>query len=496
MGHPVKTGTTYKRCHCRHPDTGKPLGGNCPKLRRGNSWNPNHGVWQYQIELPRAANGRRRPLRRGGFASQTDAVTVLHKINEALAVADPGDTDDRIRIGDLIEYALNNERPVPDAAEVRRLIYAAETFDVDLTVAELLTMFIASRGKKVKPGTRRSYQGHIDNHLVPHLGRTRAKRLSAGLIEAMFEAIDERNERIALFRASRDPKKRLEVKGQRKVGLTTQHRILATLRSAYNWAMKRQIVGVGFNPAKLVELASARVPKKLVWTDERFSEWTRTGKVPDGIMVWTPEQTGAFLDHLMACEDRLYALYHLIAYRGLRRGEGCGLHRTDYDRTHKKITIAWQIVQHGWEPRLERPKTDDSYDDVSLDEGSITALDAHLRQQRRERLAAGSAWVETGLVFTTETGEALHPADVTSHFYFRAQQAGLPPIGLHGLRHGAATINLAAGVDMKVVQDLLRHSSITVTSDLYTSVLPDLALDAAEKAAARVPRKRRLTAVA
>lgn len=207
-------------------------------------------------------------------------------------------------------------------------------------------------------------------------------------------------------------------------------------------------------------------------------------------MAWTPEQTGAFLDHLITCEDRLYALYHLIACRGLRRGEACGLHHADCDRTHKKMTIAWQIVQHGWEPRLERPKTDDSYDDVPLDEGSITALDAHLRQQRRERLTAGSAWVQTGLVFTTETGELCtqptSPITSTS-----GPSRPLPPVGLHGLRHGAATINLAAGVDMKVVQDLLRHSSITVTSDLL-----DLALDAAEKAAARVPRKRHLKAVA
>jgi site-specific recombinase XerD len=64
-----------------------------------------------------------------------------------------------------------------------------------------------------------------------------------------------------------------------------------------------------------------------------------------------------------------------------------------------------------------------------------------------------------------------------------------------GQRHGAATINLAAGVDMRVVQELLRHSSITVTSDLYTTVLPHLAFDAAEKAAASVPRQRHLKAV-
>ncbi|MGA5304562.1 tyrosine-type recombinase/integrase [Nucisporomicrobium flavum] len=489
----MNNGTTTKRCGCRHPDTGKPWGSRCPKLRRGNSWNPNHGIWQYQIELPPRADGRRRPLRRSGFARQEDAAEVLRQINEALAVCEPADTGELARVADLIENAINAEQPVPEAAAIRRLLHAAEAFDTVPDVAELLSMFMTSRSRKIKPGTRRSYQGHIDNHLTPHLGHHRADRLRTGLIEAMFEAIEERNDRIRVYRASPDPKKRREVTGQRHVGLATQHRILATLRTAYNWAMKRGIVPA--NPAILVELASAKAPKKLVWTDERIAEWKRTGTPPDAIMVWTPEQTGVFLDHLIACNDRLYALYHLIAYRGLRRGEACGLHRNDYDRTGRKITIAWQITQLGWEPRLERPKTDDSYDDVPLDAATAAALDAHLVQQRRERFAAGPRWVESGLVFTTNTGEALHPAYVTDHFYQRAQQAGLPPIGLHGLRHGAATINLAAGVDMKVVQDLLRHSSITVTSDLYTSVLPDLAYDAAEKAAASVPRRRHMNAV-
>ncbi|GAA4469788.1 tyrosine-type recombinase/integrase [Phytohabitans houttuyneae] len=97
--------------------------------------------------------------------------------------------------------------------------------------------------------------------------------------------------------------------------------------------------------------------------------------------------------------------------------------------------------------------------------------------------------MQTGLVFTTPTGEALHPADVTDHFQHLARQAGLPPVRLHDLRHGAATLALAAGVDMKVVQAMLRHSSITVTADTYTSVLPDLARNAAEQTAAIVPRR-------
>jgi hypothetical protein len=112
----MNNGTTTKRCGCRHPDTGKPLGSKCPKLRRGTGWNPNHDIWQYQIELPARAEGRRRPLRRSGFATQTDAADALRKIKEALAVCAPGDTEDLIRVGDLIEAAGNAQQPVPSAA--------------------------------------------------------------------------------------------------------------------------------------------------------------------------------------------------------------------------------------------------------------------------------------------------------------------------------------------------------------------------------------------
>lgn len=497
-------GTTYKRCYCRDRNTGKPLGAKCPKLHRGNTWNTHHGVWQYQIELPKAADGRRRPLRRGPFDDQNSASDVLRRINEALAVCEPGDTANLTRAGDIIEAAVNAEQPIPDAAAVRRLLYSAEKLDTVPTIGELMNMFMVSRGgtqatskrKKIKEGTRRSYQGHIDNHITPNIGDLKADRLTAGLIETrLIDTIEERNTLIDQLRASPDPQKQLQVKGMRKVGTATQHRILATLRAGLNWGIKRQIIPP-ITPVKFVEIAAEVAPKKLIWTDERVAEWKLTGKIPqDAIMVWTPEQTGIFLDHLLACGDRLYALYHTIAYRGLRRGEGCGLHRAEYDSRGKKITIAWQVVQHGWEARLERPKTDGSYDDVPLDDGCVLALDNHLVQQRQERLAAGGKWVETGLMFTTETGQMLHPADVTDHFYFRLAQAGLPPIGLHGLRHGAATINLAAGVDMKVVQDLLRHASASTTSNLYTHVLPDLAYNAAEKAAASVPRKRHLKAV-
>ena len=100
----------------------------------------------------------------------------------------------------------------------------------------------------------------------------------------------------------------------------------------------------------------------------------------------------------------------------------------------------------------------------------------------------GPAWVETGKVFVREDGSALHPAAVTERFHAIAESAGLPPVRLHDLRHGAASIMLAAGVPMKVVQETLGHSSSTLTADTYTSVFPMVAAEAAEAAAAMVPR--------
>ncbi|MFI6302274.1 tyrosine-type recombinase/integrase [Amycolatopsis thailandensis] len=100
----------------------------------------------------------------------------------------------------------------------------------------------------------------------------------------------------------------------------------------------------------------------------------------------------------------------------------------------------------------------------------------------------GSDWVDIDLLLTQPDGSPLHLADVTARFQELTRRAGLPPIRLHDLRHGAATLALADGVDMKVVQHMLRHSSITVTSDTYTTVLPEVALAAAEATAKIIPR--------
>ncbi len=241
-----------------------------------------------------------------------------------------------------------------------------------------------------------------------------------------------------------------------------------------------------YNAAKDIELPSGRAPKPLVWTHDRVARWQRTGERPGPAMVWTPRQTGTFLDAV--AHDRLYPLLHLAAFRGLRRGELCGLHWTEVDLEGATAQVQWQIVLLGWGTQMTQPKSEASKRQVALDAETVAVLRSHREGQDAERSRYGSAWVETGLVFTRPGGTPLHPAEVTHRFTDLIAAHGLPPIRFHDLRHGAATLALGAGVDLKVVQEMLGHSSHALTADIYTSVLPELARAAAEAAARLVPR--------
>ncbi|MGH3720552.1 MAG: tyrosine-type recombinase/integrase [Pseudonocardiaceae bacterium] len=482
-------GRTFKRCGCTDQQTGKELGNTCPKLRRRNgTWSADHGVWHIQIELPRRDNGTRRPLRRGGFTTLRDAETEIDKISALIAVADPRDTTARARIGDLIEHAARTKQPLPDPENVRTQLNAGLDLNHMPTVGEWLERWLAGR-KKLRKGTVRGYSSHIRLWLTPQLGHLPLDKLTVDHVAALFDAIAERNDEIDAARSSDDPRIRAGVAGIRPTGPATMQRYRATLRAALNAAIRAR--KISFNPASYVELPSGKRPKALLWTDERLHRWRQTGQKPSRVMVWTPEQTGQFLDY--AADEPLYALFHLIAFRGLRRGEACGLPWSETDFTGQTITITAQITQIGWAAEFGEPKSDASGRVVSLDTDTTTVLRAHRARQNLARRALGESWVDSGLVFTDTDGSPLHPAKVTTRFQDLITEARLPPIRLHDLRHGAATLTLATGADLKIVQDLLGHSSITITADTYAHVLPELARETAEAAARIVPRTRRAT---
>ena len=482
------TGSVGKRCACRD-GANKLLGKECPKLKRSE-----HGQWFWRLELPEDADGRARPRRRSGFSTSTAAQAELDTARDLLSIPEPGDQAALCAVGDLIAEALSDKASLPATDAVRQLLRAGVARLTHPTVGHWLGEWLAGK-KNVRPGTLRTYTSHVRLYLEPYLGKLRLDKLRVEHVEDMFDMITEFNDEIAAARASGDSARIVAVRYRRPVGATTMQRIRATLRIALNTAISRELIT--FNAAKWVKLPPETRPPALVWTPERTSRWKATGQLPSPVMVWTPAQTGQFLDHITG--DRLYGLFHLVAHCGLRRGEACGLRWIDTDLTRDPATgeaagsihVLDQIVQLGWGTIHSEPKTDESRSTVALDPTTALELIEHQVRQDVERqsvISSGGGWVQTGLVFTDPGGDELHPAAVTTRFRALTEQAGLPPIRLHDLRHGAATIALAAGVDMKVVQHMLRHKNLSTTSNLYTSVLPEVARAAAAEIAAAIPR--------
>jgi integrase len=114
-----------------------------------------------------------------------------------------------------------------------------------------------------------------------------------------------------------------------------------------------------------------------------------------------------------------------------------------------------------------KPKTKAGERGVSLDRVTLEALQAHRVRQNADRLAWGEAYEDNHLVFAREDGSPLRPDYVSRRFKQLAKEAGLPMIRLHDGRHSAASLGLAAGVDIKIVSDHLGHST-PASHQIYT----------------------------
>ncbi len=432
-----------KRCGCRGAD-GKRLNAACPLLERSG-----HGTYLYRIDLGPGLDEAgvfrvRRQEMRSGFSRKKDAEQARA---EHLARLGQGQSQKRSgrTVGAYLQEWLENK--------------------VDL-----------------RPNTRRSYESHLRLYFLPHIGHLRLEDLDAGHVERMYAAL-------------RAEQKRKAGVGKHAFGPTTMRRIHATLMSALNTAVRKRYLP--YNPARHVELERAERPK---------------------VEPWTVEELGVFLD--ATAGDRLGVLYEVMAFAGLRRGETVALRWCDVDLERRVLHVRQAITDINGRSCIDRPKTSSSHAQVDLDAHTVGSLLGHLLGHQAERAASGTGRVDWRqrfldepervglpggrllppcsrpqcsheLVFSAEDGAALRPEYVTRHMQDLAAAAGLPRKRLHDLRHGAASLQIAAGIDLAVVSKRLRHSSYSITADTYTHLLEGVGRQAAEAARAIVPRATR-----
>ncbi|OBA97115.1 hypothetical protein A5662_17105 [Mycobacteriaceae bacterium 1482268.1] len=157
----------------------------------------------------------------------------------------------------------------------------------------------------------------------------------------------------------------------------------------------------------------------------------------------------------------------LAAGTGMRRGDVVGLLWSDVDLEARVLTVRGTLGRVGGELIITEPKTAKSRRSVPLSAPLVAMFRARRADQDAEREAAGDQWQENNLVFATEFGRPVDPRNVLRTVQIAAQKAGVFDIGVYTLRHSAAVAWLEGQVHIKALADLLGHSSIAVTGDIY-----------------------------
>lgn len=351
------------------------------------------------------------------------------------------------------------------AALLRQVKNHGWTDDQSVTLVGWLTEWVDRQESsgKIRASTARGYRDHVDGRIVAHFGARKLRDVKRAQVTAFIAS---------MVKAGAGP--------------TTVHRTLATLRSGLTAAVRAGMIPL--NPGRDVDLP---------------------GRDVKTAAPWTPDELGAFLDGVQT--DRLGVLFELLAMTGMRRGEALGLSWRDVDLGAGTVTVRRQAVpcpptmcpvccaEHG--VIFTEPKTDAGVRLVELDRATVGALLGHRLRQDTERNEWADAYTDHGLLFCREDGWPVHPSTITHRFAELTaaitttgddgQRVPLRPIKLHDLRHGAASLGLAAGVPLEVISKRLGHSSVTVTSAVYSHLLPGVGRQAAEATAALVNRSAR-----
>ena len=175
--------------------------------------------------------------------------------------------------------------------------------------------------------------------------------------------------------------------------------------------------------------------------------------------------------------DRFEALYVLAVHTGLRQGELMGLCWEDVDLEARTLSVKRTLSgAKGGQPVFGTPKTAKSRRTVGLTGKAVEALERHRVAQEEERSRLGPLWHNTGLVFRSTTSTPLNRHNVMNRsFKPLLEKSGLPQsTRFHDLRHTAASLLFSQGTHPKLVQEALGHSTIAVTLDVYSHMIPGM----------------------
>lgn len=289
------------------------------------------------------------------------------------------------------------------------------------TVSTFLDSWLEGTRSSVRPRTFVSYSQIVRDHLKPALGRISLARLQPQQVQQLYAR---------LLSAGRAPKTVRNIH-------VTLHRALA---QAQRWRL------VPTNIADLVD--PPRAPRR-------------------EMRALTPEQARQVLD--AARSDDLGALWTVALTTGLREGELLALRWPDVDLDRGSLRVVASLIRIvGQEPQLVEPKSRRSRRQVELSAAAVKAL----RQHRNNAPSIG-------FVFARPDGRPLSVTTTWKRWRALLERAKVPAMPFHSTRHSAATLLLSRGVHPKIVSEMLGHSTVAITLDVYSHVTPAMHREAA-----------------
>lgn len=308
-------------------------------------------------------------------------------------------------------------------AALKRLEEGAPVKDATATVGAWIVEWLATSleaSTERKDSTKSLYRSLANSHLVPGpFGAVALDKLRPSHVERLVLA--------------------LRAKG---LADSTVRSTYTVARAALNGAVRDGLLAR--NPALVVKRP------KVGYTEARHL---------------SPAEVVALLSEAKSSPH--YPALALLAATGLRRGEALALKWKDLDLEVGVLEVNGTLSRSGGQLVTTRPKTERSRRTVPLSPSTVALLKATRQTQREQRMRAANIWTDTGYVFTTPSGQPVDPRNLFRSITLAARKAGLHGVGLHTLRHSAATAWLDGSVNIKAVSDLLGHSSISITGDIY-----------------------------
>jgi len=291
------------------------------------------------------------------------------------------------------------------------------------SVAAYLGEWLTHLKPLVRPSTWVGYETNVRLHIVPRIGKKKLTTLSVRDVRLMVDS--------------------LRADGHKPRVTQYAH---ATLRSALEHAMREELVSR--NVAKLVRV-------------ERPAKLTEHEPM-------TVEEATAFLAAVRG--DRLEALWTVILMLGLRRSEICAVEWEDVDFVRGTLRVAKSLHRSEGALRELPTKTRRSNRTVPLPARVRYALAQHQVAAQRVGAEPGRPSRPAGYVFVTRNGTPFEPRNVTRMFGDLCEAHGIRPVRLHDLRHTCVSLLLALGVHPRTVMEIVGHSAIEMTMNVYGHV--------------------------